>query len=473
MKEPITAILFGAGNRGAEAYGPYALAHPDELKFVAVAEPDPARRERFAEAHAIPQRRRFASWEDVVELEQIADCVFNCTQDQMHYASGMAALEAGYDMLLEKPICNTLSDTVSLVHKADETGRLLMICHVLRFTDFWQQVQRIIQSGVLGEIITISHRENVSSWHMAHSFVRGNWRKLDQSAPMILAKCCHDLDLLYWFVGDRVKSLSSAGSLQHFKAENAPPGGPERCTDGCPVEEHCPFYAPAVYIDLEPFTIALMQSKNPLYRLGARLTTRYPRFSERLGRVIPPLRGLTEYAGWPRSIICDDPSNREALMMALQTGPYGRCVYRCDNDVVDHQIVVMEFENGVSASLTMHGHSDEEGRTLRVDGSQASLFAKFGLKRCWIEIRDHRRAKVQRLDFPNQAENRGHGGGDFGVVRGFVNAMCGVNGDFVQARESMESHLMAFAAEEARLKGEVIDMADFRERADRLIPGNG
>lgn len=471
MKKPITAVLFGAGNRGAEAYGPYALAHPGELKFVAVAEPDPARRERFAEANAIPKEQRFASWEEVVEQERMADCVFNCTQDQMHYSSGVAALEAGYDMLLEKPICNTLYETVYMVQKAEALGRVMHICHVLRFTDFWQKVYDIVRSDRLGQIITISHRENVSSWHMAHSFVRGNWRRLDQSAPMILAKCCHDLDLLYWMVGQRVSRLSSVGNLRHFRVENAPPGAPQRCTDGCPVEENCPFYAPAVYVDLQPIKIALSQSGNPLYRLGGKLALSHTGLVDGLGKVLPILRGLTEYNGWPRSVLCDDPSGRETLMSALRTGPYGRCVYHCDNDVVDHQVVIMEFENGVTASLTMHGHSEEEGRTLRIDGSQASLFGKFGYSQSYIEVRDHRQAGIQRLNFPSQVEKQGHGGGDFGVVRGFVRAMRGEGSDTISARESMESHILAFAAEQSRLDGEVVEFADFRKRAERLIPG--
>ena len=466
MKTPVSVVLFGAGRRGYESYGPYALEHPDELNFVAVAEPDPVRRERFAAAHDIPKERQFTSWEEVLEQDPMAAAVFNCTQDQMHYSSGVAVLEAGYDMLLEKPICNTLDETVYMVQTAETHGRLLGICHVLRHTDFWQQVYQITGSGRLGQIITISQRENVATWHMAHSYVRGQWSREGISAPMILAKCCHDMDLLYWIAGERVERLSSVGSLLHFREENAPPGAPLRCTDGCPVEDTCPFYAPLFYIDLLPIKEVLSRAKNPLYRAMGRLSISNPGLVKRMAAVVPPLRQLVDYGGWPRLVITDEPTSEGALMRALREGPYGRCVYHCDNDVVDHQVVSMTFESGVSASLTMHGFSDEECRTLRIDGTRATLYGKFGPKQSFLEIRDHRGMTVERYDYPNETESRGHGGGDFGVVRSFVQAMRGEREYYVTGRDAMESHLMAFAAEEARLEGKVVEMETFRIPAE-------
>jgi predicted dehydrogenase len=466
MIKPITVLLFGAGNRGAEAYGPYALAHPDELQFVAVAEPDPIRRARFAKVHRIPLERQFATWEEALEHPKMADAVFNCTQDQIHYASGVSALKAGYDMLLEKPICNTLKETVDLVRTAKEEGRILQICHVLRYTDYWGKVYEIVRSGRLGQLITISHRENVSSWHMAHSFVRGNWRAKEISAPMILAKCCHDFDLLDWIVGERVTRLSSVGSLMHFRAENAPPGAPLRCTDGCPVADKCPFYAPAIYIDLAPIKYALSQAHNPLYRLVGKWSLKSPRSLEQIGDFIPVVKSLTEYDGWPRSVITDEPASKDALMRALREGPYGRCVYHCDNDVVDHQIVSMQYESGITASLTMHGHSFEEGRTIRIDGSQATLLGKFSFNRTYLEVIDHRSVQREWFDFPNQIEGGGHGGGDFGLVRSFVQVMRGEETPQTGGLTSLESHLLAFAAEEARQEGKVVDMESFRDAAE-------
>lgn len=420
-RSPITAVMIGAGTRGYYSYGPYALEHPDELKFVAVAEPNPARRERFAKAHNIPPERQFVSWEDLIAKGQLADVAFNMTMDQEHYPSTMAALEAGYDVLLEKPMAHRLEYNVALVQAAERTGRLLQVCHVLRYTPFFSTLHSILESGRLGDIITVEHRENVVYWHMAHSFVRGNWRNVETSAPMILAKCCHDLDILYWNLNESVRRLNSFGSLLHFRAENAPPGAPMRCTDGCPVADECPFDARRIYLNMNN-------------------------------------------TGWPAVTITEDLSY-EGRLKALQEGPYGRCVYHCDNDVVDHQIVNMEFESGTSVALFMHGHSYEESRTMRYDGTRASLRGKFDYRSGWIEIWDH--VTNRRIDVDIPPADSGHGGGDFGVVRSFLRAVRGEGEALTTAREALESHLMAFAAEEARLNGTVVEMEDFRQRAEQ------
>jgi predicted dehydrogenase len=466
MAEPLKAILFGAGARGAESYAPYALAHPDQIQFVAVAEPRTTRRERFASQHAIPEERCFETWQRALESEIPAEVVINCTQDQMHAESSIPALQAGYDMLLEKPIAHSLGDAISIIHAAEQADRYLQICHVLRFTEFFKKIKSLLDENRLGQVITISHRENVASWHMAHSFVRGNWRNEALSSPMILAKCCHDLDLLTWFTGEAPHTLSSFGSLAHFRPENAPQGAPQRCTDGCPVEESCPFYAPAIYIDLVPFKYALSQSRIPLYKIVGGQSLKHPEAVKSISNLIPPLRELTEYKGWPRSVVSDDPGDEQALLKELREGPYGRCVYHCDNDVVDQQVVTMEFPGGITASLTMQGHSHEEGRTLRIDGSQASLLAKFSFHRSFIEIHDHRSMGVEVFEYPSNVEQVGHGGGDFGIMHDFISSIQDRKQSGISARDSLESHFMAFAAEQSRLNQIKIDMAEFRERSE-------
>jgi predicted dehydrogenase len=426
MSQPIEAVMVGAGSRGYHAYGPYALQHPDQIRFTAVVEPHEERRQRFAKAHAIPNERQFHSWEDLYAQGQIAQALLNCTLDRTHLDSTLPALELGYDVLLEKPMANTLAGNVRLVQAAEQHGRLLMICHVLRYTGFFSTLHEIIQSGRLGDVITFEHRENVVYWHMAHSFVRGNWRNSQVESPMILAKCCHDMDVLFWNLGP-VTRLNSFGSLAHYRPENAPPGAPERCTDGCPVSDDCPWYAPGLY--------------------------------------------LREYTGWPVSVISEDTS-LEARRQALESGPYGRCVYHCDNDVVDHQTVNMAFGSGTTGVLFMHGHSHEEGRTMRYDGTRATLRGKFayGHGGNAIEIHDHLTGRVERID-PNakassEAAAAGHGGGDVGVMRAFVQAMRGSGTALTTARESLESHLMAFAAEEARVEDTIVHMDEFRRRAE-------
>ncbi|MFO7167598.1 MAG: Gfo/Idh/MocA family oxidoreductase [Chloroflexota bacterium] len=420
MSEPITAVMCGAGGRGYYAYGPYALQHPDELRFVAVAEPDDVRRERFAADHGIPPERRYRTWEEMFAAGRLADACFNMTQDGDHLASTLGALEAGYDVLLEKPMANRLADTVALVQAAERHGRLLQICHVLRYTPFFATLNSILASGRLGDIITVEHRENVAYWHMAHSFVRGNWRNVASSSPMLLAKCCHDLDILVWNASSPVERLSSVGSLMHYRPEHAPPGATARCTDPCPVGPDCPFDARRLYLNMD-------------------------------------------ISHWPVTAITHDLSY-EGRLRALESGPYGRCVYRCDNDVVDHQVVTMQLASGASVVLVMHGHSHEEHRSMRYDGTRATLRGRFGGGTGSIEIHDHLTGRVEEVAIPPATS--GHGGGDFGVVRSFVRALRGVEPPLTSARESLESHLLAFAAEEARLQGSVVDMADFRARAE-------
>lgn len=416
----ITAVMLGAGGRGLSAYAPYALQHPEELQFVAVAEPRADRRELFAQRYNVPPERCYESWEDLLNEGKIADALFNCTMDQMHFPSTIAALDAGYEVLLEKPMAHRLEDNVRLVQVAEEQGRLLQICHVLRYTNFFRQVRDIVQSGRLGRIVSVDHRENLIFWHMAHSFVRGNWRNLATSAPMLLAKCCHDLDILTWILQKEVAHLQSFGSLTHFRPENAPPGAPLRCTDGCPVEAECKWYAPRLYVNDRSTHTANAVS----YEASA-----------------------------------------EARLEALRVGPYGRCVYHCDNDVVDHQTVNMEMTDGTTVTLIMQGQGYEEGRTMRYDGTRATLLGKFaGENR--IVIYDHLTGEKEEIPVENAAS--GHGGGDMGLVSSFVRAMRGQPDDsLTSARASLESHLLAFAAEESRQQRTVIAMPEYRQRAEQ------
>ena len=422
MSAPLELAVLGAGHRARDAYGPFAERFPDEVRFVAVAEPNPERRRQFAERFHIDPALCFEDWRELLARPQLAPALLNLTQDQMHVESTVPALEQGYHVLLEKPMAQTPEQCVRLVQTAERTGRILQICHVLRFTPFFGALHAIIQSGRLGQIVSVEHRENIVYWHMAHSFVRGNWRNLASSSPLILAKCCHDLDILFWNHGP-ARRLASVGSLIHFRPENAPPGAPLRCTDGCPAADDCPFYAPRIYAGPD----------------GA----------------------------WPRAVIAEVDSV-EARMAALRSGPYGRCVYHCDNDVVDHQIVSLEMESGVSVSMNFVGHSHREGRTLRIDGSRATLRGKFIAGEYAIEIDDHLGNRTEKV--PLEGARSGHGGGDFGLFRAFVNGVRADRPDaLTSARHSLESHLMAFAAEEARVSGRVVEMADYRCQVERLF----
>ncbi len=439
MTQPLELVLIGAGQRGAIAYASYAFTHPEQVRFVAVAEPDPERRKRFADQHDIDDAHSFASWEELIDKGQMGRGAIVATQDQMHVAPAVAAMQAGYDVLLEKPMAHTLEGCVRLVQTAEDTGRTLQICHVLRYSPAWRTLHDVLASGRLGDIVTVEHRENVAYWHMAHSFVRGNWRNKALSSPMILAKCCHDLDILTWNLPSPVKRLSSVGSLFHYRSDRVGAEIPARCTDGCPIEQECPFSAIGIYLDYRPF--AYLQEA-----------------ADSVG--IDPARPEI----WPFTVLTADPTYENRLA-ALRDGPYGRCVYRCDNDVVDHQVVAMELETGASVAMVMHGHSNEEHRSMRYDGTRATLRARLGHS-AEITVHDHASGRMERV--PVEAGRAGHGGGDEGIVADFLAVLRGEKASLTDARTSLESHLLAFAAEEARLEHSVIEMNSFRRKADEI-----
>lgn len=440
MSQPLEVVLIGAGQRGTRAYGPYAHKHPEQVRFVAVADPNPVRRQKFADEHDIDDSRCFDSWQALVAEGRLGKAAIVTTMDQMHVEPAIAAMEAGYDVLLEKPMAHTLEGCVQLVQAAERTGRILQICHVLRYSPFWMKLNELLAAGRLGRVITVEHRENVSYWHMAHSFVRGNWGNEAASTPMILAKCCHDLDVLYWNFG-KAKRLHSFGSLLHYTAESVGPEIPLRCTDGCPIEQSCAFSAKSIYLDFRPFK-----------QMAAAMGKSYD--------VDPQTPKV-----WPFTALSEDVSYA-GRVKALEEGPYGRCVYRCDNDVVDNQVVSMEMESGATVTLIMHGHSHLEGRTLRIDGTKATLRAAFNHTGDEITIIDHLTGTVENVTY--EEPTSGHGGGDYGIMRDFVRALHGETTPLTTARESLESHLMAFASEESRKAGKVITMEEYRSRAEKV-----
>ena len=416
----VTVAVIGAGQRGLN-YGDYALEYPLEVQVVAVAEPNASRRERFQNLHHITDNSCFINWQDLLAQPKLADAVLVCTQDKMHFEPAMQALQAGYHVLLEKPMSPRPAECVEMGAYAEETDRIFAICHVLRYTNFFATLKRLLDEGSIGRLISIQHNENVAFWHQAHSYVRGNWRNTAESSPMILAKSCHDMDILLWLAGADCNSVSSFGSLTHFKAENAPAGAPLRCLDGCPVSDTCVFYAPRVY--------------------------------------------LTGNKGWPASTVSNDLSV-EGLTRALQEGPYGRCVYHCDNDVVDHQVVNIEFANEVTAAFSMCAFTSDISRTLKLMGTKGEIRGIMSRDKSEIEIIDFATRTSKLINAQVEGGAHGHGGGDFGVMRDFVHLIqsSGQKKSLTSASLSVQSHLMAFAAEESRQTRSIIQLAEFSRR---------
>jgi len=420
----LTAVLLGAGSRGRYIYGPYAEKFPNELKIVAVAEPDEERRSQFAKIHAIPPEFVYDSWEKAFDQGRIADVMIICTLDRMHYVPAMKAMELGYHVMLEKPMSPSLAECIQLEQASLRHQRLLVVTHVLRYSPFWSGIKKCIQDGELGTVGTIQLTENVGYHHMTHSYVRGNWRNSEETSPMILAKSSHDLDIISWLMDQPCRSVSSYGSLLHFREENAPEGSTLRCIDGCAVEQECPFSAMKMYIQ-------------------------------------PP------HHPWARYMTSD--LSQEGIMKALKEGPFGRCVYRCDNNVVDHQVVNLAFENGANASFIMSGLTQSGTRRVQIMGTHGEIIGDMDKGAFTL----FRYATGEQVEIRCNVEGDGHGGGDERMVNSFLRDVrqfeLNPSHGLTSATASLQSHLMAFAAEHSRLnEGFAVNLSDFAAEAEGI-----
>ncbi|MCK4896015.1 MAG: Gfo/Idh/MocA family oxidoreductase [Candidatus Heimdallarchaeota archaeon] len=457
MSEILKAIVIGAGDRGADTYGKYALRNPKEIKFIAVAEPIEVRRNIFKQQHEINEENCFTTWEDILSKEKFADIAVITTQDKMHFEPAILAMERGYDVLLEKPMAVSIQDCKELVEVAERTGKILQIGHVLRYTEFFSKIKEIISSGKLGDIANISLRENVSSFHYAHSYIRGHWRNREETSPMVLAKSCHDLDILYWFIGSKTKKISSFGSQAFFGKNNQPKGAPDRCLEGCPVSDSCLYYAPRIYIDIEPLLQASGKGGPTFDKLISKIILRFPKIKN-----LSIFKKVREYNGWPVNVISNDLTF-EGKMKALRETNFGKCVYTMnDHTVVDHQVVNIEFENNVTAVFTLHGFSHEEGRTLRIDGTKGTIVGEFLISGEKIKLFNAHSGKETLIHQDRMIS--GHGGGDDRLMTAFIYSVKNQTKEALsRAREALESHLMAFASDISRIEERIVEMEELRK----------
>ncbi|WP_418791529.1 Gfo/Idh/MocA family protein [Phosphitispora sp. TUW77] len=464
-KSPVTAILTGAGLRGREVYGEYALKNPDKLKFVAVADPNTDRRRAFQDSHNIPNNLAFESWDTLFSSKngRLADAAFICTQDNLHYRPALAALKSGYHLVLEKPISPSLDECREIAATAKKEHRKIQVCHVLRFTGFWQKIKELVDSGHIGRVIHYDHSENVSYWHFGHSYVRGNYKNESSSSPFILAKSCHDLDLMYWIIGNKSLSVQSMGDLTHYRPANAPSGSPERCTDRCPESETCPWYAPRMYLTGEPLLRIGLHAPSVTTRFLAHFALNHRRALSILSRFNKRLQGILNWNQFPATVITTDLSH-EGKMKALREGPYGRCIYKSGNDVLDHQISTYKFPGGITGTLTLHGLSELEGREIRIFGSKGVIRGYFRYNGEQITLTDFLYTKP-RVVYKAGMSMGGHGGGDFGLMESFVKVMRDEI-DFHEAGadidNALEAHYMAFAAENARTGQQEVSLDKYR-----------
>ncbi len=430
MSKSWKVIVIGAGSRG-KTYATHMGQQNGAFEVVAIAEPITSRRNYIKDMWQIPEENCSESWEEFLDRPKFADLVVIATQDQEHFAPAMKAIEKGYNLLLEKPMASTPEECVQIQKAAEKKGVFVLVCHVLRFTPFFRGLKKLISDGLVGDVVHIQHAECVGNVHQSHSYVRGNWRNSETSTPMIVAKSCHDMDILQFLTGKQCKRVQSFGSLYYFNREHAPEGSPEYCIDGCPVGDTCPYNAVKLYLD---------DKKNTWFR--------------------------------PAAVRCaTNPTDRE-VEKVLRTTSYGKCVFKCDNNVVDHQTVNMEFEDGVTASFTMCAFT-KGARRIRIMGTKGELSGNLGEPT--VTLYDFETKTTREINVTEAAQDQsivgGHGGGDGGIIRALSRWLQGDFSDksICTIAETTENHLIAYAAEESRIKGTVIDMDEYNKRIEQSI----
>ncbi len=413
VSKPVTVVILGAGSRGS-TYASYAKRFPECMKVIGVADINEFRKNKMGDEHGIEEKYRFNDWSEAFKVAKFADAVVVSLPDDLHYAPAMKALEMGYNMILEKPIAPTEKECADIRDLALKKGAIVSVCHVLRYAPYFVALKEVIDSGRIGKLISIQHLEPIKYQHMAHSYVRGKWHDSKKTTPIILAKSCHDLDIIRWIADSPCKSIAAYGDLSFFKAENKPEGATPRCTDGCPHEATCPYSAIDIYATKDEYTYVfddLPSKKNPEAR-------------------------------------------RAEIMKRLKTTDYGRCVFDMDNDQCDHYVASMEFANGVTAAFSMEAFMAKGGRRTQIMGTLGEIVGDMKT----FTLTDFRTRKAyvwdpKKIDEVEMYKGSGHGGGDLALVRDFVTAVDRKDASYLSSQidVSVESHIMGFRAEQSRM----------------------
>ncbi len=414
MSQALKTAIAGCGNRGG-VYSEYAYVNPDMMEITAVAEPNEYRRNKMGDRFEIPNERRFETVGEFLESGIRVDAVINTTMDADHYKTAKSILKAGLDMLIEKPICLTKQELLEIYSLSKESGARVMVCHVLRYAPFYRTIKELIINGEIGDIHSMVTEENVSYHHFSTAFVRGKWANSDVCGSQILmSKCCHDLDILTWLKsGTPPIRVSSFGGLFNYRVENAPAGSGTRCTADCSIAGSCEYDAKKLYLEKD------------IYDYYAR-------------------EHLDDF------IDSDRPGRLEKSLG--ENNPYGRCVWRCDNNVMDHQTVIVEFDDGCTASHNLIGGTAKPDRTIHIAGTRGEVVGS--MEDGIIKIRKPDPDNDSLYDekaIDIQEGGDGHGGGDLRLVEDFVRFMG--NGrtsvSTTELGDSIYGHLIGFGAHES------------------------
>lgn len=426
-QKPVTAMIVGAGHR-AFVYSKLAKTDPDKLKIVGVADPNPVRRQKAMEEFGFGEDMCFESADELAEKGKLADAIINGTMDEQHLVTSIPLLNAGYDMLLEKPFAVNEKEMRELVACAKKNNSKVMICHVLRYTPFYYGIKEIVNSGEIGDIINIQTTEHVSYHHLSTSYVRGKWANSKKChTSMLLAKCCHDLDIMMWMMSEtKPKKISSFGGKFQFKPENAPAGAGTICMKDCPLVDTCVYSTKRLYID-HPDRWAFY--------------------------VWDALEGIK------------NPTIEDKINLMKSDSPYARCIYKCDNDVVDHQSVMVEFESGATGTHNMVGGSSEPRRDIHIIGTKGEIFGNFeDSKFTVLKINPSPDAHNEECDVEEHdlrvtgdmvGAYGGHGGGDERLAADFVKFIRGEEHSLACTSifDSVAGHLSVYLADQSRENG--------------------
>ena len=427
QSKPVTAVIVGAGHR-AFVYSELAKTNPELLKIVGVADPNPVRRKKAMEYFGFSEDMCFDSAQTLAEKGRLADAVINGTMDEQHLETAIPLLNAGYDMLLEKPFAVCEEDMRQIVDCAKKNNSKVMICHVLRYTPFYYAIKERIVNGEIGDIINIQMTEHVSYHHLSTSYIRGKWANSDKChTTMLLAKCCHDIDLMMWFMSEtKPVSISSFGSKFQFKPENAPENAGTICMKDCPLVDECVYSTKRLYLD--------HPDRWSFYVWDA-------------------LEGI------------ENPTIDDKIALMKTDNPYARCIYKCDNNVVDHQSVLVNFASGATGTHNMVGGSAEPRRNIHIIGTKGEIFGNFEESKFTVlkinpsPDAHNEECDVEEIDLRVTGDMvgayGGHGGGDERLAEDFVKFIRGEQPSLACTSifDSVAGHLCVYLADKSRENG--------------------
>lgn len=415
--KPVTAVILGAGHRSL-IYGDVSLRYPEKLKIVAVADICSEKADYAAERYGIPKERVFYSLEELLKAGKIADVVINGTLDEMHVPTSLPLLAQGYDMLLEKPFATSPSELAELYVAARHNKSRIFVCHVLRYSAYYRAIHKLLSQGVIGKVVSINMAADVSLHHIIVSFVRGQWNNETTSAPLFLAKCCHDIDLMTWLMGENTpETVYSVGGDYTFDEKLAPKDAGNRCLVDCPREKECPYSAAKHYL-----------GKN-------------------CGHA---------YLVWGNT----DLTEEEKINALKRENPYGRCVWKCDHKGVDHQTVTVTFADGAIGVFTLTGGAPKDERRIHIVGTKGSIAGVFEENSFTLRHYDNEKGYTEDVITDLLSADALHGGGDEDLTLDFCRYIQGdePSCSCTELNESLTGHLVVFAAEKSRKTGKPVHM---------------